>query len=304
MAGEAVTVANMNGMHDDEPSDTSSDSSPESVDTSPSGDVVPPPSAISGPVVVRIGAAIMVLSSLLSWGYVGGDGFPHVTGIGGNTFGTGLAIFVLGLSLLFRDWPIGVILGSTLGAFSVTVVFIWIIDPSSGHLDAGPWVALVGAAVAAVGGVLVAVGSFDRAELELVGPFQAGLGAVLAIAAAIWFDWVFWPVWGLFVGFDDEPNGIDAGLVNGLDPDVPFGIPVLILASVALLLVAGVVVEFFTNGKLVPLIIQVAGVSIAVVAGANALGGVIVGWSLFGSAPFVALAGGILLTSAVRESDS
>ena len=150
----------------------------------------------------------------------------------------------------------------------------------------------------------MAVESFDRAELELVGPFQAGLGAVLAIAAAFWFDWVFWPVWGLFVGFDDEPDGIDTGVVNGLDPDVPFGIPVLILASVALLLVAGVVVEFLTNGKLVPLIIQVAGVSIAVVAGANALGGVIVGWSVFGSAPVVALAGGILLTSAVRQPSS
>lgn len=77
----------------DEPPHADSDSSSQAgVDTSPSGDVVPPPSAIGGPVVVRIVALIMVLSSLLSWVDWFDDGFPHITGIGMTTAGTGLAV--------------------------------------------------------------------------------------------------------------------------------------------------------------------------------------------------------------------
>lgn len=258
---------------------------------------------MNGRVVVKAGAAIMVLSSLLSWLDAGGDGFPHITGIGGSTIGVGLAVFVLGLSLLFRDWPIGVILGKALGVFSVTVVFVSIVDPNSGQLGAGPWVALLGAAVAGVGAVLVAVETLDQAELELASPVPGGLGAGLAAIAAFWLDWVMWPLWGLYLGPDSESSYVEPPL-SGLDPEVPFGIPVLISASIALLLIVGVFVEFLTNGKLVSLAIQVAGVAITVIAGANVLGSIIVGWFLFGSAPVVALAGGILLTSAVREPNS
>ena len=238
--------------------------------------------------MVRVGAAIMVLSSLLSWLKVGGDSLPHVTGIGGTTLGTGLAVFVLGLSLLLRDWSIGVTLGKALGSFSVTVVFLSIVGTSSGQLDAGPWFGLVGTAVAVVGAVLVAVESVDQAKLELSSPFPAGLGAVLAIVASFLLDW--WMAW--------------PGPLNGVDPDVSYGIPVLILASVALLLIVGGYFELLTISKLGSLIIQVAGISVTVIAGANVLGGMIVGAFVFGSAPLVALAGGILLTSAVRESNS
>ena len=275
----------------DEPSDASLDSaSQDAAEASPSGDEVPSSRTainVEGRVVVRVGAAIMVLSSLLSWLKVGGDSLPHVAGIGGTTLGTGLAVFVLGLSLLLRDWSIGVTLGTALGSFSVTVVFLSIVGTSSGQLDAGPWFGLVGTAVAVVGAVLMAVESVDQAKLEVSSPFPAGLGAVLAIVASFLLDWMAWP-----------------GPLNGVDPDVSYGIPVLILASVALLLIVGGYFELLTIGKLGSLIIQVAGISVTVIAGANVLGGMIVGAFVFGSAPLVALAGGILLTGAVRESNS
>ena len=276
----------------DEPSDANLDSSSQdAAEASPSGDEVPSSRSainVEGRVVVRVGAAIMVLSSLLSWLKVGGDSLPHVTGIGGTTWGTGLAVFVLGLSLLLRDWSIGVTLGKALGSFSVTVVFLSIVGTSSGQLDAGPWFGLVGTAVAVVGAVLVAVESVDQAKLELSSPFPAGLGAVLAIVASFLLDWrMAWP-----------------GPLNGVDPDVSYGIPVLILASVALLLIVGGYFELLTIGKLGSLIIQVAGISVTVIAGANVLGGMIAEAFVFGSAPLVALAGGILLTGAVRESNS
>ena len=298
----------MSGENLDEPSDASSGSSSQyGAKASPNGDEDPSSRLaifVEGRVVVRFGAAIMVLSSLLGWLKTGGDSFPHVTGIGGTTFGTGLAVFVLGLSLLLRDWSIGVTLGKALGSFSVTVVFLSIVGPSSGQLAAGAMVGLVGTAIAVVGAVLVAVGSVDQAKLELSSPFPAGLGAVLAIVASFLFDWVVWPVWSFYLGLAIETNVVGIGPINGLDPDVSYGIPVLILASVALLLIVGVFLEFLTIGKLVSLIIQVAGISITVIAGANVLGSMIVGWSVFGSAPLVALAGGILLTSSVREPNS
>lgn len=286
----------------DEPSDANLDSSSQdAAEASPSGDEVPSSRSainVEGRVVVRVGAAIMVLSSLLGWVKVGGDSFPHVTGIGGTTFGTGLVVFVLGLSLLLRDWSIGVTLGKALGSFSVTVVFLSIVGSSSGQLGVGPWVGLVGTAVAVVGAVLVAVESVDQAKLEFSSPFPAGLGAVLAIFASFWLDWV------AYGGLGFDTNVFDIGPLNGVDPDVSYGIPVLILALVALLLIVGVYLEFLTDGKLISLIIQVAGISVTVIAGANVLGGMIGGWFVFGSAPLVALAGGILLTSAVRESNS
>ncbi len=254
--------------------------------------------------MVRVGAAIMVLSSLLGWVKTGGDSFPHVTGIGGTTLGTGLAVFVLGLSLLLRDWSIGVTLGKALGSFSVTVVFLSIVGPSSGQLDAGPWFGLVGTAVAVVGAVLVAVESVDQAKLELSSPFPGGLGAVLAIFASFWLDWVAWPVFDAYFGLGFATNMLDIRPLSGVDPDVSYGIPVLILASVALLLIVGGFLDLLTLGKLGSLIIQVAGISVTVIAGANVLGGMIVGLFVFGSAPLVALAGGILLTSAVREPNS
>ena len=95
-----------------------------------------------------------------------------------------------------------------------------------------------------------------------------------------------------------------------LDPSVewiltfPTGFLCSFWRRLPLLLIVGVFLEFLTDGKLVSLIIQVAGISVTVIAGANVLGGMIGGWFVFGSAPLVALAGGILLTSAVREPNS
>ena len=155
-----------------------------------------------------------------------------------------------------------------------------------------------------VGAVLVAVESFDQSKLELASPFPAGLGAVLAIVAAVWLDWVSLSFWSFYFGAGSATDVIgDIGPFNGLDPDVAYGIPVLIFAAVALLLIADVFREFLPSGKrLFSLVIQTAGIAITVIAGANVLGMMIAGLPAFGSAPLVALAGGILMTSAVRET--
>ncbi len=298
----------MSGESLDEPSDASSDSSAQdAAEAGPSGDKVPSSRSaifVEGRVVLRLGAATMVLSSLLGWLKLGDDSFPHVTGIGGTTLGTGLALFVLGLLLLLQDWSVGVTLGKALGSFSLIVVFFWIVGTDAGQLGVGPWVGLAGTVVALLGTVLMAGKSIDKAELELSSPFQAGLGAVLAIVASFWLDWVAWPVWGLFLGSGFETADIDIGPVSGVDPEVSYGIPVLILASVALLLVVGAFFESLTRVKASLLTIQVAGISVSVIAGANVLSGVVGGLFVFGSGPFVALAGGVLLAGAVRESDS
>lgn len=298
----------MSGENLDEPSAASWDSSAQdAAEAGPSGGEVPSSRSaifVEGRVVLRLGAAIMVLSSLLDWLKVGDDSFPHVTGIDGTTLGTGLALFVLGLSLLLRDWSIGITLGKALGSFSLNVVFFLFVGTDSGQLGAGPWVGLVGTAVALIGAGLVAAKSVDQAELELSNPLQAGLGAVLAIVASFWLDWVAWPVWGYFLGPGFETADIDIGAISGVDPEVFYGIPVLILASVALLLVVGAFFESLTKVKLSLLTIQIAGISVSVIAGANALSGLVGGLFVFGSAPFVALAGGVLLAGAVREPDS
>ena len=120
--------------------------------------------------------------------------------------------------------------------------------------------------------------------------------------ASFWLDWVNWP--GLAFNLGVGPGGGWLGSVeslNGLDPDVPFGIPVLILGAVALLLIAVAhrARSKSGNGPLL-LAVQAAGIAITVIAGANVLGMMVIGF--FGSGPLVALAGGILLTSSVRET--
>lgn len=255
---------------------------------------------IDGRVVVRAGGAIMAVSTLFSWLKAGSDGFPNIAGVGTTTTGTGLAVFALGLSLLLRDWPIGVTLGKALGAFSITLVYLSTVGTSSGALGVGAWIGLAGTAAAVLGSVMAAGDSASQSALALARPLHAGVGAVLAIVASFWLDWMYFPGFG-FASATDGLGGVEA--LNGLDPDVPYGIPILILAVFALILVADARKSFLAGRKRhLLLVAQMAGIAITVIAGANVLGMLMLGFSAFGSGPLVALAGGILLTTSVRKT--
>ncbi len=259
---------------------------------------------IDGRLLVKAGGAIMVLSTLFSWLKVGSDGFPNVAGVGTTTTGTGLAIFVLGLSLLLREWPIGVAVGKALGSFTITLVFLSMVGMSSGQLGAGAWLGLAGAVVALLGALHPALDLSQPPNIGLVRPLHAGVGGVLAVVASFWLDWVYFPGLAFNLGAgsaDDGLGGVE--VLSGFSPDVPFGIPVLILAAIALVLIADSYwAPSNSDRRLLLLLAQVAGIAITVIAGANVLGMMMIGFFVFGSGPLVALGGGILVTTSVRQT--
>ena len=239
----------------------------------------------TGRLLVGAGGAVMALSTLLSWLKAGPDSFPNIAGVGISTLGVGLAVFLVGLSLLLRCKSVGATLGMALGAFAITLIFIVLIGTDSDILGFGAWLGLAGTAVAVLGGLQLAHESSDRPTLEFR-PMPAALGAALAVVASFWLDWV-------------------TGPINGLDSDVLFGLPILILAGIALVFT----VEFMSvprrvlEGRRQALLViaQTAGVAITVIAGSNVLATVI-GNDAFGSGPLVALVGGVMLTRSIREA--
>lgn len=233
---------------------------------------------VNGSTLLKAGAAVMVLSALLSWEPRGEDAFPNVAGANPlSPGGVGLAVFGIGLSLLLRSWPGGFALGQALGSFALTLVYLSAFDPSA--RGAGTWLGLVGTTAAIAGaGLLVATESRSGHAGASSRLLNAAVGAVLATVASFWLDWAYGN--------------------SGLDPDAPFGIPVLILGAVALVVCAGV---FNAPAKSMPRLalpmLQTAGTAISVIAGANVLAALFSGsdWITFGSGPLVAFAGGILV---------
>ena len=240
----------------------------------------------TGRLLVGVGGAVMAVSTLLSWLKVGQDSFPNVTGVGVSTIGVGLAVFLVGLSLLLRRKSVGATLGMALGAFAITLIFIVLIGTDRNILGFGVWLGLAGTAVAVLGALQTAYESNDQPTLELL-PMQAALGAALAVVASFWLDWV-------------------EGPINGLDLDVLFGLPVLILGGLALVLTVELlsIPLLVLGGRRQALltISQAAGVAITVIAGSNVLAVAVLGSSAFGSAPIVALVGGIMLTRSIRQT--
>ena len=94
--------------------------------------------------------------------------------------------------------------------------------------------------------------------------------------------------------------------LGGIDPDVLFGYPVLILGGIALVCAVEVMsvprTVLESRRQVLLMIGQVAGVGISVVAGANVLGSVFLGLFAFGSGPLVALVGGILITRSIKQA--
>lgn len=247
-----------------------------------------------GRILVGLGGGAMVLSTLLSWIKAGPDSFPNVAGVGTSAYGVGLVVFLVGLSLLLRSKSVAATLGMALGAFAVTLISIVLIGTDSRLLGFGSWLGLAGTAVAVLGALQLAFESSDRPNLDLH-PMPAALGAVLVIVASFWLDWVG----DAFIGEGSNP-------VNGLDSDVLFGFPVLILGGIALVFlvelisVPRMVIEGRRQALL--MIAQAAGIGIVVIAGSNVLTNTVLGYEFFGSAPIVALVGGIMLVRSIKEA--
>ena len=240
----------------------------------------------TGRLLVGIGGAVMALSTLLSWLKVGQDSFPNQSGLGNSPYGVGLVVFLVGLSLFLRSKSVAATLGMALGAFSITLISIVLVGTGIGILGFGAWLGLAGTSVAVLGALLMAYESSDRPALELR-PMPAALGAALAVVASFWLDWTREPL-------------------NGLDSGVLFGLPVLILAGIALVLTVELmsVPRMVLEGRRQALltIAQTAGVAVIVIAGSNVLAGTVLGIDAFGSGPLVALVGGVMLTRSIREA--
>ncbi|WP_419849302.1 hypothetical protein [Candidatus Poriferisocius sp.] len=249
--------------------------------------------------LVGLGGAVMALSTLFSWVELGSDSFPNIAGVGTSTIGVGLVVFLVGLSFLLRSKSVAATLGMALGAFAITLIFIVVSGTDNDALGIGAWIGLAGTAVAVLGALLLAFESSDRPELEFV-PMPAALGAALAVVASFWIDWMLSFGSYLWYGLDEE------GPLNGLDPDVLFGVPILILGGIALVLIVELVtvprMVFEGRRQVLLAICRTAGIAITVIAGANVAGMVMLGLFIFGSGPLVALVGGIMLTRSIREA--
>ena len=239
--------------------------------------------------LVGLGGGVMALSTLLSWLKAGQDSFPNNAGVGLSTFGVGLVVFLVGLSLLLRSKSVAATLGMALGAFAITLIFIVLIGTDSQILGFGAWLGLAGSAVAVLGALQLAIESKDRPDLEFH-PLPAALGATLAVVASFWLDWV---------------GGSVSGSVGGLDSDVLFGLPILILAGIALVFAVELisVPQMVMEGRRQALLMvsQAAGIAVVVIAGSNVLA-MAFGNDAFGSGPLVALVGGIMLTRSIKEA--
>ncbi len=256
----------------------------------------------TGRMLVGIGGAAMALSTLFSWVEIGADSFPNIAGVGDSTDGIGLAVFLVGLSLLLRHKSMAATLGLALGAFGVTLTWIMLVGTDNDVLGFGAWLGLAATAVAVVGALLLVYESDERPSLDFH-PMEGALGAALAIAAAIFLDWALAAAY--FLGGGNPRLG---EVVNGLNSDVLFGLPVLILGGIALVFI----VELISVPRMVLegrrqwllMISQTAGMAIVVIAGSNVLGSAILGFRSFGSGPLVALVGGIILTRSIRQASN
>ena len=254
----------------------------------------------TGRLLVGLGGAVMAVSTLFSWVEIGADSFPNIAGIGDSTVGIGLAVFLAGLSLLLRHMSTAATLGVALGAFGATLTLIVVIGTENSVLGFGAWLGLAATAVAVLGALLLVYESDERPALDFR-PMAGALGAALAIAAAVFLDWVLAATY--FLGSGNPALG---AVANGLDFDVLFGLPVLILGGIALVFIVELIsvprVVLEGRRQLFLMISQTAGVAIVVIAGSNVLGSAILGFRSFGSGPLVALVGGIVLTRSIQRA--
>ena len=259
----------------------------------------------AGRLLVGLGGAVMALSALFSWVEVGPDAFPNLSGIGFTTVGVGLAVFLVGLTLLMGCKSAAVNLGLALGAFAIALIYIVLVETDSDLLALGAWLGLVGTSVAVLGALLRMGDSQEEAALQ-VRPPAVLIGAALAVVASFWLDWVVGPIFWVRINDPDSFDYFD--MLNGLDLDVLFGFPVLILGGIALVSLVELlsVPQAVLQGRRQVFIktAQICGVAITVIAGANVLGNVVGQVDSFGSGPLVALIGGLLIVGSVRKVEA
>ena len=283
----------------EEPEEPMVEGSPEAVedggdDGGRSGMLGPIEIPSSGRMLVGLGGAAMVLSTLFSWIESGPDSFPNATGVGASTLGVGLTVFLVGLSLLLRAMSVAATLGMALGAFAITLIYIVLIGADAPLLGFGVWLGLAGCSVAVLGALQSALAQQEGPTLDFH-PVAAALGSALAVVASFWLDWF-------------GSQYLEYGPVNGLDSDAKFGLPVLILGGLALVLT----VELATAPRMVMgarpqallMICRAAGIAIVVIAGSNVLAITVFGNDFFGSAPIVALVGGAMVTRSIRQASN
>ena len=248
--------------------------------------------------LVSVGGAVMALSTLLSWLEVGNDSLPNIAGVGVSTFGVGSIVFLAGLALVLRRLPVGVTMGIALGALGSTLVYISLVGRDNG-LAAGAWVGLAGSAIAVLGALVLVFKEDDRPPLQLHRSLAA-LGAALAVVSSFWLDWVL----NSSALISDRGRGDEA--FNGLHAEVLFGIPILILGGIVLLILVESTSIQSSMSKIgqqwIALLIQMAGVAIAVIAGSNVVGLMMLGIFAYGSGPLVALVGGIMITRSIKQA--
>ncbi|MCY3634874.1 MAG: hypothetical protein OXH23_04625 [bacterium] len=307
MSDDAFTTGSDEPMSEDtaaqEPEEPIAGSSPETADEGGeegggAGMAGPLEIPSTGRLFVVFGGAAMALSTLLSWLEVGNDSFPNIAGVGVSTFGVGTIVFLAGLSLVLRRPSSGVTMGIALGALGSTLVYITLVGLDNG-LAAGVWVGLAGSAIAVLGALILVFEEEDRPQLQLRSP-AAALGAALAVVASFWLDWVL----NSSALIADRRTGEEA--FNGLHSDVLFGFPILILGGIVLVLLTELtsLQTSLAKGRQqwIYLIIQMAGVAIAVTAGSNVVGLMMLGVFAFGSGPLVALVGGVMITRSIKEA--
>ncbi|WP_419930121.1 hypothetical protein [Candidatus Poriferisocius sp.] len=288
---------------DQEPEDAMAEGSPEAADAGGddgggTGMLGPLELPSTGRMFVVVGGAAMALSTLLSWLEVGNDSFPNIAGVGVSTFGVGTIVFLAGLLLVLRRLTSGVAMGIALGALGSTLVYITIVGLDNG-LAAGVWVGLAGSAIAVLGALILVFEEEDRPQLQLR-PSAAALGAALAVVASFWLDWVL----NSSALIANRRTGEEA--FNGLHSEVLFGFPILILGGIVLVLLTELTTMQTPFAKdrqqWIYLMIQMAGVAIAVTAGSNVVGLMMLGVFAFGSGPLVALVGGVIITRSIKEA--
>ncbi|MYH95557.1 MAG: hypothetical protein F4129_03505 [Acidimicrobiia bacterium] len=309
MSDDAFTTGSDEPMSEDtaaeEPEEPMVEGSPEAAeaggdDGGGNGMLGPIELPSTGRLLVGLGGAVMALSTLFSWVEIGADSFPNIAAVGDSTIGIGLTVFLVGLSLLLRHKSMAATLGLALGAFGATLTLIMVIGTDNPVLGFGAWLGLVAAAVAVLGALLLAYESDERPTMDFH-PMAGALGAALAIAATILLDWALAAAYFLNGG-----NPRIGEVANGLDSDILFGLPVLILGGIALVFIVELisVPRMVLEGRrqILLMITQTAGVAIVVIAGSNVLGSALLGFRSFGSGPLVALVGGILLTRSIKEA--
>lgn len=255
--------------------------------------------------LIKVGGAAMVLSGLLSWVISNYDAIPNFAGVGMSTSGNGLVVFLAGLYVLLRPINTGITLGSSVGSFTVALIFIVRVKTAgnSDVLGFGVWLALAGAVIVFAGTLALLIEQDKHVDHDV--ELLAGTsGSILAVVGSTLLAWTYYTTFD----FAHVEN-----VRSGLNSEVITGIPVLTLGVLALICQLMLIAKVFERGAIsyiLQKLIHMSGISIVMLAGSR-LAGVIMwnsfsgirGWMLY-AGPVCVLIGGLVLISSIRKIES